>query len=117
MLNFKQEYNQQQIPRFRIFIDDYSTVIDKYSRTLEERKSSIYENLYYSLVDAYTRDVIIPFTTESNATKLSADGEGMYFDMDMSQLVVNKVYEFEYMLFDTNNTAYFKNLGYRFKVV
>lgn len=117
MLNFKQEYNQQQTPRFRIFIDDYSTVINKYSRTLEERKSAIYQNLYYSLVDAYTRDIIIPFTTESNATRLSADGEGMYFDMDMSQLVVNKVYEFEYMLFDTNNTAYFKNLGYRFKVV
>lgn len=117
MLNFKQEYNSNQTPRFRIFIDDYSTVINKYSRTLEERKSAIYDGLYYRLVDAYTRDVIIPFTTESNATKLSADGEGMYFDIDMSQFVVNKVYEFEYMLFDTNNTVYFKNLGYRFKVV
>lgn len=117
MLNFKQEYNNEQVPRFRIFIDDYSTVINKYSRTLEERKSSIYQNLYYRLVDAYTKDVIIPFTTESNATRLSSDGEGMYFDLDMSQFVVNKVYEFEYMLFDTNNTVYFKNLGYRFKVV
>jgi hypothetical protein len=117
MLNFKQEYNIQQTPRFRVFIDDYSTVINKYSRTLEERKSAIYENLFYRLVDAYTRDVIVPFTTESNATRLSADGEGMYFDISMSELVVNKVYEFEFMLLDPNNTAYFKNLGYRFKVV
>jgi hypothetical protein len=117
MLNFKQEYNNEQVPRFRIFIDNYSTVINKYSRTLEERKSAIFNNLYYRVLDAYTRDVIIPFTTESNATKLSADGEGMYFDMDMSQFVINKVYEFEYMLFDVNNTMYFKNLGYRFKVV
>ena len=117
ILNFKQEYEYRQVPRFRVFIDDYSTVINKYSKTTDPRKSAIYEKLFYRVVDAYTRDVIVPFTTESNATRLSTDGEGMYFDISMSELVVNKVYEFEFMLFDRNNTVYFKNLGYRFKVV
>jgi hypothetical protein len=115
--NFRQEYKSTQTPRFRVFLFDNSMNIDRASRLPLEHKSSISNSLYFRLVDAYTKDEIIPFTTESNATKLSSDGDGMYFDLDLSDLVTNKVYEFEFMIFDTNHTAYFKNLGYRFKIV
>jgi hypothetical protein len=117
MLNFQQEYRQSQKPRMRVFLHDNLTTINKFSRIPNEKRSSISQNMYYQLVDAYTKDVVVPFTTASYATRLSCDGEGMYFDFDMADLVVNKVYEFEYMLFDNNNTLWFKNLGYRFKVV
>ena len=48
---------------------------------------------YYSLRDAETDEVVIPFDT--SYTKLSADSEGMYFDLWMEGLQPERYYKFE----------------------
>ena len=56
------------------------------------------EESYYSLRDAETDEVIIPFDT--TFTKLSADSNGMYFDLYMEGLQPERYYK---LMFRTDN--------------
>ncbi|HNC55865.1 MAG TPA: hypothetical protein PLP33_10510 [Leptospiraceae bacterium] len=115
--NFKQEYQQQQHVRFDVLLTNNPSSITKFSR-FETSQQLLSKEVYYRVLDAYTREEIIPFTTESSATKLSYDNNGLYFIMDMNNLIKNKVYEFEFIKYsNSENSTHFKNLGYRFKVV
>jgi len=117
ILNFKQEYRNQQQVRFDVLLTNNPSSITKFSR-FETSQQLLSKDVYYRVLDAYTKDEVIPFTTESSATKLSYDNNGLYFNMDMNNLIKNKVYEFEFMKnSSSDNSIYFKNLGYRFKVV
>jgi hypothetical protein len=69
---------------------------------------------YYSVRDAETNEVIIPFDT--NYTKLSANSEGMYFDLHMEGLQPERYYK---LMFRSDNTEGIQvyDEDYSFKVV
>jgi hypothetical protein len=115
--NFKQEYRFDQTVRFDVLLTDNPNTITKFSR-FETTQNLLSKEVFYRVIDAYTREEIIPFTTESNGTNLSFDSNGLFFKMDMSNLIKNKVYEFEFIKYSNLNiSTHFKNLGYRFKVI
>ncbi len=72
------------------------------------------ETSYYSLRDATTDEVIIPFDT--SYTKLSADGEGMYFDLHMEGLQPERYYKLQFRV-DSNEGINIYDKDYYFKVV
>ena len=72
------------------------------------------ETSYYSLRDATTDEVIIPFDT--SYTKLSADGEGMYFDLYMEGLQPERYYKLQFRV-DSNEGINIYDKDYYFKVV
>ena len=86
----KNEYNQNDIAKIKIHVRD------KYpNRSFVT--SSNYLNVgyfttasYYSIRDAHTEEVVIPF--DDNCTKLSADNEGMYFKLYMNGLQPERYY-------------------------
>ena len=69
---------------------------------------------YYSVVDADTEQVIIPFDT--NYTKVSCDSEGNYFNFWFNGLQPERFYKFVFRVDQNGTTKYFDDNFY-FKVV
>jgi hypothetical protein len=69
---------------------------------------------YYSLRDAETDEVVIPFDTDY--TKLSADSEGMYFDLFMEGLQPERYYKLMFRS-DNNDGVQIFDEDYFFKVI
>ena len=69
---------------------------------------------YYSLRDAETDEVVIPFDT--SYTKLSADSEGMYFDLYMEGLQPERYYKLMFRS-DNNDGIQIFDEDYYFKVI
>ena len=110
----KEEYNINEEATFRL------NVRDKYpNRTFVT--SSNYLNVgyfttasYYSIRDAHTEEVIIPFDNEF--TKLSADTDGMYFKIYMNGLQPERYYRLLFKHINNDGIEIFDN-NYHFKVV
>ena len=73
--------------------------------------------MYYSIRDAFKGNITIPFETNNNATLLSTDADGMYFDLYMSDLSPGHTYEIDVMIKDDNINQVFKNIGKQFIVI
>jgi len=117
ILNFKHEYKKEQNVKFSCLLTNNSSEINKFSR-INNSNILLSDNFFFRVVDSYTKEEIIPFTTESNATKISCDGNCMTFTLEMKNFISNKVYELEFMEnISTNESTYYKNTGYRFKVL
>ena len=72
------------------------------------------ESSYYSVRDAETDEVIIPFDT--NYTKLSANSEGMYFDLHMEGFQPERYYKLMFRV-DNNDGINIHDEDYFFKIV
>ena len=53
----------------------------------------------------------------ATGTKMSSDGFGRYFDMYMSDLDPQVVYELEFQITEAGRDYFISNQGFRFKVV
>jgi hypothetical protein len=113
MTNLEQFYNHSESTRLRVFIQDweqdYST-----KRLPKPAVSRTFRNMYWRLIDPFTKEVVIPF--DDIGTRLSSDGGGMFFDFWFSDLNVNRVYEFEFQIRENGKNDYFLEQGFRFKV-
>ena len=69
---------------------------------------------YYSVVDAETEQVIVPFDT--NYTKLSCDSSGNYFNFWFNGLQPERFYKFCFRVDQGGNIRYYDDNFY-FKVV
>jgi hypothetical protein len=69
---------------------------------------------YYSVRDAETDEVVIPFDT--SYTKLSADSDGMYFDLWMEGLQPERYYKIMFRV-DNNEGVNIHDEDYLFKVI
>jgi hypothetical protein len=114
--NLKSSYKQTDKARLRVFVQD-TTVLITSSKIPLERKSEVYTNMYYSIRDAFKGNITIPFETNNNATLLSTDADGMYFDLYMSDLSPGHTYEIDVMIKDDNINQVFKNIGKQFIVI
>ena len=114
LYNNKAEFQRKSKQRFRI------TTRKRYpDRTFVT--SSNYLNIqylpqtsYYSVRDAETDEVIIPFDTKF--TKLSADSDGMFFDLFMEGLQPERYYKLQFRV-DNNDGVNIYDEDYSFKVV
>ena len=113
--NLKQTYFQNEQARMRVFIQDYNVEL-KFFKLPVDLTSAIYEKMFWRLINAYTKEVLIPFDTTNNSTKLSSDGNGMYFDMYIQDLPVEQVYELEFLIREGEKDYYVTNQGFRFKI-
>lgn|SRR3990167_11461836 len=121
MPNLRDEYSITEIPRLRVYAQKVNDNL-KATKLPLEGKSEIYNKMYYRVRDAYTNDTIIPFdadgTGEKNATLLSTDTGGMYFDAYfISDLIIGRVYAIDLMVKTLGVTQVYDNLGVRFKII
>jgi len=112
--NLEQFYTKKENTRLRVFIQDWEFDFAT-QRLPKPAVSRIFKNMYWRVIDPYTKEIIVPFDTQG--TKLSSDSQGMFFDFWFNDLQASKVYEFEFKLEENGRTDFFYEQGFRFKVV
>ena len=110
----KEEYNQNEETTFRIHVRN------KYPNRAFVTSSNFLNAgyftsaSYYSVRDAQTEDIIIPF--DDNCTKLSSDDEGMYFKLFMNGLQPERYYRLLFKNVNDDGVTIYDN-NYHFKVI
>jgi len=115
--NMAEEYTITDIARMRLFIFDYSSPMFKLVKTPLETPSVVLENVFYSVRDAITNTVLVPFDRIYSSTKLSSDSEGMYFDIWMTSLLDGRAYVVDIMLVEGSKETIYRNVGPAFRVL
>ena len=110
----KSKYNQNDVAKFRVHVRD------KYP-TRQFASSSNYLNIgyfttssYYSIRDAHTEEEVIPF--DDNFTKMSADSEGMHFNIYMKSLQPERYYRILFKHTNHDGTTIYDE-KHNFKVI
>ena len=114
LYNNKAEYNKNDIAKIKIHVRD------KYPNRSFVTTSNYLDvgyfttSSYYSIRDAHTEEIIIPF--DDDFTKLSADNEGMYFNLYMNGLQPERYYRILFKHINNDGTQIYDD-NYHFKVI
>jgi hypothetical protein len=80
------------------------------------RKSKIYTAAFYRIRDAFTKDVIVPFESSKNATLMSTDSDGMYFDIFTDDFPIGRSLVVDVLLKDSSIDRVFESIGGTFRI-
>ena len=114
--NCRAEYTREETPRFILFIEDLDEEVI-FSRYPRENNGHIYPNVFYSVKDAVSGDTVIPFMTDTSATRVSSAEDGMYFDFHMDALSPGRTYEFKVLVRDLGEDLVLDAVSPKFRVV
>jgi hypothetical protein len=93
--NFKKEYRVNTTPKLRVVGRDLYPV-KTFSATAQYGISKFLPTTsYYQIRDYHSDDIIVPFSTY---TKLSCDSSGNYFNLNLSNWEVDRVYKIEFKI-------------------
>ena len=111
--NFKKEYKVNTTPRIRV-VGRELYPIKTFSSTAQYNLSSVLpETSYYQISDYHSEDVMVPF---SDYTKLSCDSNGNYFNLNLSNWEVNRVYKIEFKVVISGVSHFFDD-DYTFMII
>jgi len=115
MLNLKSRYRQDEFVKLRVFAQNADREV-VFKKTPFDLPSEIFSNMHYRVRDFLSGDVIVPFDTVNNATKLSADSIGMYYDFYMSSLPRGRSYIFDFLIKQNGFDSVIKDVASKFVV-
>mgnify|MGYP000485348968 FL=1 len=72
--------------------------------------------MYYQVRDVSTNEIMIPFDETYSSTQISSDSDGMYFNLDISNLTKERSYTIDIMLVMGGTKKVFKSVSSVFKV-
>lgn len=101
MPNFKKAYNSENEERFRVTARQKNWSPTIYSVAKTSLPIEIIEDLYYKVVRRLDNKTVIKYSTgsaNSEATRLSYDISGNYFDLDLAMLEPGYVYGIQYVM-------------------
>lgn len=101
---------------FRVHILDHSSPTIIASRLPVNAPGKIVRDVYYQLRDVTSATVEIPFDVEHGSTKLSSDASGMFFKLDMSDLVAGRSYVIDIMTFTNNQKQVYADASPSFRI-
>jgi hypothetical protein len=111
--NFKKEYKVNTTAKLRVVGRDLYP-IKTFSSTAQYGISKFLPTTsYYQIRDYHSDDIIVPF---SDYTKLSCDDSGNYFNLNLSNWEVDRVYKIEFKV-TIDGTSYFFDDDYTFSLV
>lgn len=113
----RESYSDNQEVVLRINIFDQTSPLLKVTKVPVETKGIALPKVYYSIKDAITNKVAIPFDTKKNSSKMSSDDSGMFFILDTSTLPVDKTYLIDVLIDVDGEKQVFKNVSPIFSVV
>ena len=92
--NLKKSYSKQDTARFRFFVRDRNWSPTIYTVATANNPTDIIESASFSISRVIDNFLAIPYGTGSDySTYLSYDKEGNFFDLDMSLLESDYMYE------------------------
>ena len=110
----KEKYNQNDEATFRIHVRDKYPTRQFASSSNFLNPGYFTTSSFYSIRDAHTEEVIIPF--DNTFTKLSADDEGMFFKVYMTGLQPERYYRVLFKHINNEGIKVYDD-NYHFKVV
>jgi hypothetical protein len=114
--NLQDEYGINDCPRLRVYTRQKNWRPNIYTVARQAPILNIVEDMYYRVVRTADDLEVVPFMTGSeNATRLSYDASGSYFDFDMSILEPDYGYAFEFAI-NYNGKYLKKEDSFRFRV-
>ena len=115
IINLNNSYRHDEVVKIRVFAEDVNRSVVSKKLPLE-KKSQIFDNMHYRVVDTLTGDVIIDFDEDNNSTLLSNDSSGMYYDFYMSSLSKGRTYKFEYLIKDNGHNIVIRDAASKFSI-
>lgn len=100
----------------RVNVFDYTSPLIKFVKRPIEFRGLVLRDLYYQIKDCETGNVVIPFDTTHHSNKISSDYDGMYFELDTSNLLSEHFYTIDILLHNSENDVIYHNVSSPFKV-
>ena len=101
----KDTYSCSEDVVIRFFLEDISLSYSEQPFKIPiSKKSVIVDDVFYRIKDKQTSQVIVPFDTTGNSTKLSTDGNGMYMSFKCTGLPIGRPLEVE-LLFQLEGSS------------
>jgi hypothetical protein len=113
--NCRADYTQEERPRFILFIENLDEEVI-FSRQPRENNGFVYPNVFYSVRDTVSGEIVIPFMTDTGATRVSTAEDGMYFDFHMDALTQGRTYEFRVLVQDMGEDLILDHVSPVFRV-
>ena len=114
--NCRADYRLADRPRFILFIEDLDEEVT-FTRYSRENNGHIYDRVYYSVRDAVTNEVVVPYMTDNGATRVSTTQDGMYFDFHMDALTPGRTYKFAVLVKDLGEDLELSDVSPAFRVM
>ncbi len=115
--NVRQQYNTQDEIRVRLFGRDLHAENESAVKVPITRKSVIFEDVFYRVVDVDSDEAMFEFGENDNSTRVSTDAEGMFFDFHVDVLPRGRSYTFEYLILDKGSREIVKDRNVIFRVL
>ena len=112
--NLQDVYNDKDVAKLRVFAYDFDPTLTSFYIPYDA-KPKIFKVMHWSVVDPYSKEIIIPF--DDSGTQLSADGKGMYFNLYMQDLPINRPLEIKLLIKEYGNSSLVENQAFIFKIV
>lgn len=116
VLNVKQVYESTENPILDVNIFDKTSPLVKLVKTPIELPGLVIRDVHYQIRDNVTNEIIIPFDIKNNSTRLSSNLAGMYFKLDMSNLISNRAYNIDIMIYTNGNMQLYTGVSPVFRV-
>jgi len=112
--NLAQTYKRNEVHRIDLHVRDLNASQNPVRKNYG-LVSLQFEEAYYRIRDTRTGNVIVPFTKQNNATRLSTSENGMYFNMSTASWPIGRSYTIDILVVDHQNENILKT-GVTFKV-
>ncbi len=114
--NVAADYAEDDVVRFRTFVFDRSNPFYKFVRVPQDEPSVVIE-AHYSIRDVVADKTVIDFDRTYNSTRMSSDGQHLYFDVWMESLVPDRTYAIDVLLVDGAEQEIYYDSSPAFRVV
>jgi hypothetical protein len=113
--NFRESYREGEVTKIRWGVRDRYPTLTYATSSDYLTSKRLPTSSYYSVVDHWTEDVVVPF---SNGTKMSCDSNGNYFRIDMGSFLPERYYKFQIKTeFEGGDVSKISDDGFIFKVL
>ena len=117
-LNNQDVHSAGQTSRFYFYIREKDWSPNIHTVAASRPDSKVYDNLKFKISKVVTDEVIFDYNMTDGSTTLSYDSNGNFFDLDISLLEPNYVYEIKLALFNVMTKSYQElPFKHRFRVV
>lgn len=112
--NNTETYNRNSKKKFRLFARDKFPARAFVTESIYLTGNALPSSSFYSIRDAYTEEIIVPFDEYS---KISHDSTGPYFNINFQGMQPERYYRFLFKMVFSDRTEIVDNKEYIFKVV
>lgn len=119
IINANSTYTHGEIPTIRLFVRE-KNLANEPVRIPIQLKSEIIQKAYFQIKDTNKLNVLVPFSDEldtpDESTRISADGDGMYFNFPVSLLPRGRTYTIDIAYYDRGiRRVWESNLAFKVK--